>query len=131
MPSRQTTGETHADIGPLLPADDERQVRQLAVRQLERKRRFRMHAASYAVVSILLMIIWAMSEYNNAGGWPTNGFSQSSSVPHVWNIWIIYPLLGLGVVAAVDAWNTFGKKAISESEIRREMGRLTGGHRQT
>jgi protein-S-isoprenylcysteine O-methyltransferase Ste14 len=131
MPSQQTTGENHADIGPLLPTDDERQVRQLAVRQLERKRRFRMHAVSYAVVSILLMIIWAISEYNNAGGWPANGFSQSSSIPHVWNIWIIYPLLGLGVVAAIDAWNTFGKKAISESEIRREMDRLTGGHRQT
>lgn len=90
----------------------------------------RMHAVSYAVVSIFLMIIWTISEYNNAGGWPTDGFSQSSSIPHVWNIWIIYPVLGLGVVAAIEAWNTYGKKPISESEIRRGMDRLTGGHRQ-
>ena len=130
MPTQHTTSEKHADIGPLLRADDEQQVRELAVKQVERKRRFRMHAVSYAVVGVFLMIIWAISEYNNAGGWPRNGFSQSSSIPHVWNIWIIYPVLGLGVVAAIDAWNTYGKKPISESEIRREMDRLTGGHRQ-
>ncbi len=130
MPSQQTTDEKHSDIGPLLGTDDEQQVRALAVKQVERKRRFRVHAVSYAVVSILLMIVWAISEYNNAGGWPTNGFSESSSIPHVWNIWIIYPVLGLGVVTAIDAWNTYGKKPISDSEIRREMDRLTSGHRQ-
>ena len=27
-----------------------------------------------------------------AGGWPTQGFSQSSGIPNVWNFWIIYPV---------------------------------------
>jgi hypothetical protein len=130
MPTQQTTNQERANIGPLLPTDDEQHVRELAIKQVERKRRFRMHAVSYAVVCVVLIVIWAISEYRNAGGWPTNGFSQSSSIPHVWNIWIIYPVLGLGVVAAIDAWNTYGKKPIGESEIRREMDRLTGGHRQ-
>lgn len=130
MPSQQTTDEKRSDSGPLLGEDDEQQVRGLAVKQVERKRRFRMHAVSYAVVSIVLMIVWAISEYNNAGGWPSSGFSESSSIRHVWNIWIIYPVLGLGVVAAIDAWNTYGNKPINESEIRREMDRLTGGYRQ-
>ena len=129
MPARQTTNEERADTRPAGHSNDEEQVRELAVMRVERKRRFHMHAISYAAVSILLTIIWAISEYNNAGGWPTSGFSQSSSIPHVWNIWIIYPVLGLGIVAAIDAWNTYGKRPISESEIRREMDRLTGGHR--
>lgn len=87
-----------------------------------------MRTFSYAAASVVLAVIWAISEYNNAGGWPTDGFSQSSSIPHVWNIWIIYPIIGLGLALAIDAWNTYGKKPISESEIRREMDRLTGSH---
>ena len=126
----QTTTEKHADIGPILRTGDEQQVRQLAVKQLERKRRFRMRAFSYATASVVLVVIWAISEYNNAGGWPTDGFSQSSSIPHVWNIWIIYPIIGLGLALAIDAWNTYGKKPISESEIRREIDRLSGSHRE-
>jgi protein-S-isoprenylcysteine O-methyltransferase Ste14 len=128
MPTEHTNDEKPAVIDSSLLAAGERQVRELAVQQIERKRRFRMHAVSYAAVSILLVIIWAISEYNNAGGWPTRGFSQSSSIPHEWNIWIIYPVLGLGLILAVDAWNTYGRKPISEREIRREMDRLTGAH---
>ncbi|HME04430.1 MAG TPA: 2TM domain-containing protein, partial [Solirubrobacteraceae bacterium] len=118
MPTQQTANEKPAVIDSNVPTGDEQQLRELAVKQIERKRRFRMHAFSYAVVSILLVIIWAISEYNNAGGWPTSGFSQSSSIPHEWNIWIIYPVLGLGLILAIDAWNTYGRRPISEPEIR-------------
>ena len=128
MPTQQTTSEKPAVIDSSSGTGGEQQVRELALKQIERKRRFRMHAVSCAAVSILLVIVWAISEYNNAGGWPTDGFSQSSSIPHVWNIWIIYPVLGLGLILVIDAWNTYGRKPISESEIRREMDRLTGAH---
>ena len=69
--------------------------------------------------------MWAISEYHNAGGWPSDGFSQSSGIAHVRNIWIIYPVLGLGLILALEAWNTYGRKPVSESEVRREMDRLT------
>ena len=72
------------------------------------------------------MIVWAISEYNNAGGRPTDGFSQSSSIYHVWNIWIIYPVLGWGLILAIDAGFTYGRKPTTESEIRREMDCLDG-----
>jgi hypothetical protein len=29
---------------------------------------------------------------------------------------------------AIDAWNTYRRKPISENEIQREMDRLTGAH---
>ncbi len=113
------------DVAFQKPTDDEQRTRELAIKQIERRRRFRRRAFSASVASIVLVIIWAISEYNNAGGWPTEGFSQSSSIPHVWNIWIIYPLLAIGVAVAIDAWNTFRRKPITEGEIRREMDRLT------
>ncbi len=104
------------------------EVRELAVKQIERKRRFEMRAFAAAVLGAFLVVVWAVSEYNNAGGWPTNGFSNSSSIPHVWNDWIVYPLIGIGLCVAIDAWNTYRRKPITEAEIRREMDRLTGAH---
>jgi hypothetical protein len=44
----------------------------------------------------------------------------------IWNVWIIYPVLGLGLIFGIDTWNTFGRKPITEHEIRREMDRLRG-----
>ncbi len=114
------------DVTSPRATEDEQRTRELAIKQIERGRRFRKRAFSAALGSIVLVTIWAISEYNNAGGWPTQGFSQSSSIPHVWNVWIIYPLLAIGVAVAIDAWNTFRRKPITEGEIRREMDRLRG-----
>jgi protein-S-isoprenylcysteine O-methyltransferase Ste14 len=122
---------THRDLvqeSPPLdsaPGDDA-QVRDIAIEHIQRKRRFQARAVAYAAICTLLTVIWAISEYNNAGGWPSSGFSQSSSIPHTWNIWIIYPVLGLGLLFAIDAWNTFGRRPISETEIQHEVDRITG-----
>ena len=124
MPTQQITNGSPPVVEPKFPVRGEDEVRELAVKQIERKRHFQMRAFSGAVVSVVLVIIWAIGEYNNAHGWPTNGFSQSSGIYHVWNYWIIYPLVGIALAIAIDAWNTFRRKPISESEIRREMDRL-------
>lgn len=109
-----------------LPVVDRASLRELALKQIERKRRFLMRAVSCAVGTVALVAVWAITEYNNAGGWPTKGLSQSSSIPHVWNIWIIYPVLGIALLLALDAWRTFAYKPVSEDQIRREMDRLSG-----
>jgi 2TM domain len=128
MPTEQITNGPPPVVEPKFPVRGEDEVRELAVKQIERKRHFQMRAFSGAVVSVVLVIIWAIAEYNNAHGWPTNGFSQSSGIYHVWNYWIIYPLIVIALGIAIDAWKTFRRKPISESEIRREMDRLTGAH---
>jgi hypothetical protein len=71
----------------------------------------------------ILVIIWAFTEYRNAGGWPTHGFSQSSGIHDVWNFWIIYPAIAWVLITAGDAWRTYGRKPIPESEIQREVDR--------
>jgi protein-S-isoprenylcysteine O-methyltransferase Ste14 len=127
-PEQQAAHEKPAVVDSnLVPSGDE-PLRELAVEQIKRKRRFHMRAFSAAAVSVFLVIIWAISEYHNAGGWPTSGFSQSSSIPHEWNSWIIYPLVALALGVAIDAWHTYRHRPISEIEIRREMDRLSGAH---
>jgi hypothetical protein len=98
-------------------------VRQQAVRQIERRRRFHAELVSSAVGMGLLIVIWAASEYHNAGGWPTNGFSQSSGIHDVWNFWIVYPLVAWALIISARAWSVYGRKPISESEVRREIER--------
>jgi hypothetical protein len=100
-------------------------VREIAIEQLQRKRRFVGRCIGDATALVVVVIIWATTEYHNAGGRPSDGFSQSSSIPHVWNIWIIYPVIGLLVFVVLDAWNTFGRKPLSEREIQREIDKLS------
>jgi H+/Cl- antiporter ClcA len=98
-------------------------ARQQAIRQIERRRRFKISTAATALGVIILVAIWATSEYHNAGGWPTHGFSQSSGIHDVWNIWIIYPLIALVLATAGHAWSVYGRKPISEKEVEREIER--------
>jgi hypothetical protein len=128
MPVQGITDGAPPLIEASVPERGDAEVRELAVKRIERKRRFEMRAFAAAVLCAFLVVVWAVSEYNNAGGWPTNGFSNSSSIPHVWNDWIIYPLIAIGLGVAIDAWNTYRREPITEAEIEREMDRLTGAH---
>lgn len=128
MPAQPTTSNG-APPSVVVPAEgDDERVRELAVKEIERKRRFQTRAFGAAAIAALLVTIWAISEYHNAGGWPTGGFSQSSSIPHKWNSWIVYPLFGLGLFVVIDWWQTHRRRPITEEQIRREMDRLRSAH---
>ena len=107
------------------PAGDE-SARQEAIKQIERRRHFWMHANIATVLTVLVAVVWATSGYHSAGGWPTQGFSQSSGTHDVWNYGIIYPLVVWVLTIGGDAWDAFSRKPITESEIRREMERQAG-----
>jgi hypothetical protein len=70
-----------------------------------------------------------MTEYRNAGGWPVNGFSQSSGIHHVWNFWIVYPIGAWVFLTAAFGWDVYRRRSISESAIKREMERQSGPSR--
>lgn len=101
-------------------------ARQQAIRQIERKRRYRVSAAVSGLGMLLLVLIWALSEYHNAGGWPVHGFSQSSGLHDVWNLWIVYPLGAWLVLLAIGGWDVYLRKPISEQQIQREIDRQAG-----
>lgn len=105
------------------PPDVSTQARERAVKRIEAKRHFHVELVVAAIAVVLLVLTWALSEYHNAGGWPTHGFSQSSGIHDVWNYWIIYPVIGIALFVGGRAWFVYGHKAPSESEIRREMER--------
>jgi hypothetical protein len=113
------------DTGPDAPAGSEQLARQQAIKRIERRRRFWTSTVVGAAGMILLVVIWVITEYHNAGGWPTSGFSQSSGMHDVWNIWIIYPLLAWALLRAWHGWLVYGRKPVSESEIKREIERQT------
>ena len=60
--------------------DSEEFTRQQAIKQIERRRRFRIEIVLSAIGMAVLVAIWATSEYHTVGGWPTQGFQ-----PKFWN----------------------------------------------
>ena len=79
-------------------------LRDAAVTRLRKKRDFGMHALIYLLVNGLLVVIWAV----------TSGDF----------FWPIFPIAGWGIGLAANAWDVYGRRPISEAEIRREMDRL-------
>ena len=100
--------------------------RQEAIKQIKRRRNFHIELVVSGIGMAILVLIWATTEYHNAGGWPTQGFSQSSGIHDVWNYWIIYPVGAWALIMAGRAWSVHGRRGISESEITREMDRRAG-----
>ncbi len=84
----------------------EQELREQAIGRLKKKRDFRAHVFIYVAVNAMLVVIWAVTG---------SGF-----------FWPIFPILGWGVGVAANAWDVYGRKPISEDEIRRETERLKG-----
>jgi uncharacterized membrane protein len=87
-------------------ADSEQQLRERAVQRLKKKRDFHTHVLIYVAVNAFLVAIWAVT----SGGY----------------FWPIFPILGWGIAVVANAWDVYGRKPISEEEIRREADRLRG-----
>lgn len=101
-------------------------ARRQAIKQIERRRHFHVEFVISAIGMGILVLIWALSEYHNAGGWPTGGFSQSSGIHDVWNYWIVYPIGAWVLIMAGRVWSVYGRKSISETAIKQEMERQAG-----
>jgi hypothetical protein len=117
------TDDRPAHIDSDAPTDSEQLARQQAIQQIKARRRFKISTGSAAVGVTLLVPIWAATEYRNAGGWPTRGFSQNSGIPRVWNIWIIYPFAAYALITAGHGWFVYGRKPIPGSEIKPAIDR--------
>jgi hypothetical protein len=111
------------------PATGDQLARQEAIKQIERKRRYWISTGVGTLGMILLAVIWAIAEYHNTGGWPTQGFSQSSGIPNVWNYWIIYPAIAWLFLTVTGGLVVYLRKPISESQIEREIERQAGTRR--
>jgi hypothetical protein len=89
----------------------ETDLRELAIRSLRRKQAFKVHALVYALVNALLVVVWL------AGAITTGD----------WFPWFVFPLFGWGIGLGVQGWTAYRGNELSESRIRAEMNRISGG----
>jgi hypothetical protein len=101
-------------------------ARQRVVERIERKRHLHAELLVVGFGLVILLAIWAISEYHNAGGWPTQGYGQTSGIHDVWNYRIVYPVIAVALIVAARAWSGYGRRPLSESEITRKMERQSG-----
>jgi len=118
-----TINEQDSGTGSGAAARADEPARQEAIKRIEHKRRYWITTAVSTGGMLILAIIWAITEYHNAGGWPTQGFSQSSGIHDVWNIWIIYPAMAWVFLTVVGGLIAYLRRPISESQIKREIER--------
>jgi hypothetical protein len=116
----EITDDSATDVGSAASDDSEQLGRQLAIKQARAKRLFKISTTASAVGVVLLVPIWAVTEYQRAGGWPTRGFSRSSGTPDVWNAWIVYPVIAWVSLTAARGWAVYRHKPIPAGEIGQE-----------
>ena len=97
-------------------------LRALAVQHLERVHRFKLDVAAFLLGTIVLSCVWAITEYQNSGGWPTR--LSDNGQPGDWNPWILWVILGWGSLVALDALKTYFRRPTTEAQIEREVARL-------
>jgi hypothetical protein len=87
-------------------APSEQDLRGQAVERLKKKRDFKAHVLIYLLVNAVLIVIWAVSRDGDEFFWP------------------IFVIVGWGIGVVANAWDVYGRKPITEDEIRRETDRL-------
>ncbi len=87
---------------PVPPQESE--ARSLARKRLEAKRALGMHAVAYVVVNAFLVLVWW---FTNQGG-------------YFWPVWV---LAGWGIGLVLNAWDVFGRRPITDTDIDNEMRR--------
>lgn len=80
-------------------------LRSQAIERLKKKRDFTTHIFMYVTVNAMLVVIWAVTS--------DGGF-----------FWPIFPMLGWGIGVIANAWDVYGRRPVTEEEIRREEERL-------
>jgi hypothetical protein len=86
--------------------EDPTNPRDQAIERVKAKRGFQQMAVTGVLVSIFLVVIWAVSGA---------GF-----------FWPVFPIVGFGIGMGFAAWNAYGRKPITESEIDQEIERERG-----
>ncbi|GAA4122843.1 hypothetical protein GCM10022415_27300 [Knoellia locipacati] len=83
--------------------DDERELRERAVKRLQDKRALTAHVLAYVMVNVLLVGIW----YSTGAGF----------------FWPVFPLLGWGIGLVFHAWDVLSPEP-GPGRIAAEMDRL-------
>lgn len=90
-------------------AEEPVNLHDVALDNLKRRQGFRTHLIVYLAVNVALWTIWfVIAAVADAGWFP----------------WAIFPTLGWGIGLAIHAWDTYGRKPITEDQVQHEIERL-------
>jgi uncharacterized membrane protein len=81
--------------------------REAARKRVAAKRGFIQTAVTFGIVWAVLIVIWAATD---AG-----------------SFWPIWPILGMSIALAFQAWGVYGRRPITDADVDRELRRGQGG----
>jgi len=120
-----TTNERVASdaVPEIVRSREDDALRKLALRHLERVRKFKLYLFAYVLSMLVLTPVWIVTQYETADGWPEH-LSSRSRYPGDWDPWIIWVALIGAFVVAIAAFRAYFDRADTEGEIEREIERL-------
>ena len=79
-------------------------------------------ASAYVVGMLVLTVVWVVTEYLRADGWPET-LSHNGN-PGDWSPWIIWVALAWGFYVLMTAFVIHFRRPTTEAELERELERL-------
>jgi hypothetical protein len=81
-------------------------AREAARKRVEAKRGLLQTAVAFVIIWAILIVIWAVTDSGS--------------------FWPVWPILGMSVALAFQAWNVYGNKPVTEADVDRELHRDQG-----
>ncbi|MGZ4397432.1 MAG: hypothetical protein ACXVZP_07840 [Gaiellaceae bacterium] len=97
------------------------ELRQLALRDAERRRRLKFHLGAFALGLIVLGGSWVGIEYMNQG-WPERLSGQGH--PGDWDPTILLVLIVWALLLAIHALGAYFRRPLTTGEVDRALGRV-------
>jgi 2TM domain len=84
------------------------ELREQALRRLKKRRDFKAHVVVYLLVNSFVWGIWVVIGATSGSWWP----------------WPVFVTLGWGIGLAMNAWDVYVRKPITEAELQQEIAHL-------
>jgi hypothetical protein len=105
------------------PAED-RALREIAIRQVERVRSFKIHVLAFLLGVVALGIVWVLTEYFQDNSWPSRFADSDDGRTDTWNPWFFWAVAVWAIVLGIHALKTFARRPPTEAEIAKEIERI-------
>jgi hypothetical protein len=110
-------------------------LRRLAIEQIHRVRRFKLHLVAFAVAMPMLGGLWVLTEYYEEHTWPSR-FASDPDVAGTWDPWLFFVAGIWLIIVVIHALRTYLgppigpigryiRRPVPGAEIDREVQRLT------
>jgi len=125
MPTETVTNERVAPeaVPAIGQRGEDEALRNIALRQLERVRKFKLYVAVYVLSMLVLTPVWVVTQYETADGWLKH-LSSRSRYPGDWDPWILWVALVGGFVVALAAYRAYFERPTTQTQVDREIERL-------